>query len=316
MQSERHGEENKPANALFHPIGDAAKLTGVSRSLLRLWEREGLVSPKRTAGGHRMYSSEDLSRLREINRLRTMERINLAAIRRELGTQDSDVFHEPQADLGVMGHRLRALRTARGLSLAAVAEQSGLSTSFLSAVERGQSSISVANLFKLADAYGTTVPALGSDHQSEQRSVLHPEDRPRYVAGGGRVVIEDLIAAPGALEAQHVEILPGGGSEEAYAHPGEELIYVLSGSLLFWIDDQERYRLAPGDTLYFRSTQSHRWGNEGNAPVRVLWINVPLVQHSMIDSARQGATSRRPADIRRDSNQQAGGATETTSGTR
>ena len=306
MHPEGSIEEEAPASGLLHPIRDAATLTGASPGLLRLWEREGLVSPKRTPGGHRLYSSEDLARLRQINRLRMVDRLNLAAIRRELGSDGSNASHASDGELGVMGHRLRALRTARGLSLAAVAEQSGLSISFLSAVERGQSNMSVASLFKLADAYGTTVPALGANQPSEQRNVLHPEDRPRYVAGGGRVVIEDLIATPGALEAQRVEIMPGGGSEEAYAHPGEELIYVLSGSLLFWIDDREQYRLEPGDTLYFRSTQSHRWWNEGDIPVSVLWVNVPLVQHSTSGSERQSATHRHSGGIKRDSNVETG----------
>ena len=292
MASEDNNDLKGQASALLHTIGDAAKLTGVSKSLLRLWEREGLVKPGRTAGGHRLYSSENLARLRQIARLRRMDRLNTAAIRRELGADRDSSPQISTADLGAMGHRLRALRTARGLSLATVAEQSGLSISFLSAVERGQSSISVGNLFKLADAYGTTVPALGADHPTEERNVLHPNDRPRYVAGGGRVVIEDLIATPGALEAQRVEILPGGSSEEAYAHPGEEFIFVLSGALSFWIDEQEQYRLEPGDTIYFRSTEVHRWKNEGDVPVNVIWINVPLVQHAESAALRHSAAHR------------------------
>lgn len=291
MASEGSDNRGAQTGALLHSIGDAANLTGVSRSLLRLWEREGLVTPQRTPGGHRLYSSDDLARLRQIARLRRVDRLNIAAIRRELGP-DTVPTPPPNAGLRSVGQRLRALRTARGLSLATVAEQSGLSISFLSAVERGQSRMSVANLFKLADAYGTTVPALGTDHPTEQRAVLHPSDRPHYVAGGGRVVIEDLIATPGALEAQHVQILPGGGSEEPYAHPGEELVYVLTGSLIFWINERERYRLEPGDALHFRSTEVHRWRNEGDEPVSIVWVNVPLVQESETSTTRHGASHR------------------------
>lgn len=308
MRPEESDRAQAAPDLLLHSIGDAANLTGVSRSLLRLWEREGLVSPRRTAGGHRLYSSDDLARLRRIAHLRRVDGLNLAAIRRELGTDDLNGFPPPTVDRGLMGHRLRALRSARGLSLAAVAEQSGLSISFLSAVERGQSNMSVANLFKLADAYGTTVPALGADHPAEQRNVLHPRDRPRYVAGGGRVLIEDLIATPGALEAQHVEILPGGGSEDAYAHPGEELVHVLSGALSFWIDEREQYRLEPGDTLYFRSTQVHRWANEGDVPVCVIWVNVPLVQQdgSGSRSERHQAAHRPREGVRHGTRARAG----------
>ena len=258
--------------------------------MLRLWERERLISPQRTPGGHRLYSADDLRRLRLIARLRRLERLNTAAIRRELGAADGGGEVQAPEAAPALGARLRALRAARGWSLAEVAEKSGLSVSFLSAVERGQSRISVGNLFKLADAYGTTVPGLSPDYRPDRRSVLHPRDRPRYVAGGGLVVIEDLISRPGALEAQRIEVRPGGGSEEAYAHPGEEFIYVLSGQLVFWIDERERHRLAAGDSLSFRSSRPHRWLNDGDAPATVLWINVPVVE-----GPAAGAGNRRTA---------------------
>ena len=52
---------------VLHPIGEAARLTGVSRGMLRLWERERLISPQRTSGGHRLYSADDLRRLRPLD---------------------------------------------------------------------------------------------------------------------------------------------------------------------------------------------------------------------------------------------------------
>lgn len=260
-------------------IGEAAELVGVSRAMLRLWEREQLIRPTRSRGGHRLYSPEDISRMREIVRLRTEERLNAAAIRRELGPIESPGDRldgdEQQPDVG---QRLRHLRTEHGWSLAEVAQQSGLSVSFLSSVERGTSSISVGNLFKLADAYGTTVPGLGAERPRGPRSMLHPGDRRQYVAASGRVLIEDLIASPGTLEAQRIEIQPGGGSGEAYTHPGEEFIYLLGGCLTFLIDEAEQYRLTEGDSLFFRSERSHRWWNDGDTAAVVLWINVPLIE--------------------------------------
>ena len=189
--------------------------------------------------------------------------------------------------------RLWEPRTAEGLSLAALATRSGLSISFLSAAECGQSNISVGSRFKVADALGTRVPGLAAETRSDGRGVVRPEDRPRYVAGGGRMVIEDLLVGPGALEAQRIEIRPDGGSEDPYAHPGEEFVYVLTGRITFWIDEHERHDLTPGDALYFRSTRPHRWCNEGDEPATVLWINVPVV-----DSATSGAAGRRTAKRR------------------
>jgi len=274
----RTDPETEVAGVALHAIGEAAQLTGVSPGLLRVWEREQLIRPSRTTGGHRLYSSEDLQRLRQIARLRRIDQLNVAAIRRELGAVADGNGHPATDTPKDLGRRLRALRASREWSLAEVAAKSGLSISFLSAVERGQSMISVGNLFKLADAYGTTVPGLGPDSRTDHRGVLHPRDRPRYVAAKGRVMIEDLIARPEALEAQRIEVRPGGGSEESYTHPGEEFVYVLSGQLTFWIDEQEHYRLQAGDSLSFQSTRLHRWLNEGTETTTLLWINVPVVE--------------------------------------
>ncbi|MDQ3512198.1 MAG: cupin domain-containing protein, partial [Chloroflexota bacterium] len=271
-------------------------LTGVSREILRVWERERLISPRRTPGGHRLYSGDDLQRLREIARMRRMDQFNAAAIRRELGPADGAASRPEPGTSSDLGARLRALRTGRGWSLADVAATCGLSVSFLSAVERGQSSISVGNLFKLADAYGTTVPGLNPDYRSDHGRVLRPQDRPRYVAAQGRVVIEDLITRPGTLEAQRIVIHPGGGSEEPYTHPGEELIHVLAGALTFWLDETERYALGEGDTLFFRSTRLHRWWNEGETTTTVLWINVPIVDATGDGSGERASARWRGAD--------------------
>jgi DNA-binding transcriptional MerR regulator/mannose-6-phosphate isomerase-like protein (cupin superfamily) len=304
MPPEPGPESVRNDGSLYHSIGDAAALTGVSRSLLRLWEREGLISPRRTAGGHRLYSSDDVARLRQIANLRRLDGLGVAGIRREIGVSAPTAAN---ADLKATGRRLRAIRQARGLSLAAVAERTGISISFLSAVERGQSSMSVARLFKLADAYGTTVPAFGVDQPTEPQQILHPQERPRYVAGGGMVVMEDLIAPGSAIEAQHMVIAPGGGSEEAYAHAGEEFLYIISGTLSFWIDDGPAYQLNPGDALTFSSTRLHHWRNEGTEPVTLIWVNVPLAhQQDRSPNGRPAAMSWSPLPGQLDRNQRAG----------
>jgi DNA-binding transcriptional MerR regulator/quercetin dioxygenase-like cupin family protein len=297
MHSQKREEESQEEQAtadMLYPIGEVARLLGVSRSLLRLWEREGLISPQRTPGGHRFYTDEDVLRLRRIAHLRRVDHLNTAGIRREIGHEEPATTTAPSESRSELGPRLRALRNQQGLSLAAAAERSGLSTSFLSAVERGQASISLANLFKLADAYGTTVPGLRST-RPQSGKVVRSAERPRFIDQPGLVIIEDLITRPGALEAQHIEILPGGGSEEAYAHPGEEFIYVLSGQLEFWIDEHEHYSLRAGDALCLPSTQLHRWHNESSSPALVLWMNVPLVEQPPLKAtSRHTARQRSP----------------------
>ena len=62
-------------------ISVAAELAGVHPQTLRIYERKGLVSPKRTAGNSRRYSPRDIERLREIHDLTQQRGINLAGVK-------------------------------------------------------------------------------------------------------------------------------------------------------------------------------------------------------------------------------------------
>jgi MerR family transcriptional regulator/heat shock protein HspR len=67
-------------------ISVAAELAGLHPQTLRIYEREGLLDPGRTAGGTRRYSQADIARLAEITTL-TSDGLNLAGIRRVLELQ-------------------------------------------------------------------------------------------------------------------------------------------------------------------------------------------------------------------------------------
>jgi MerR family transcriptional regulator, heat shock protein HspR len=62
-------------------ISVAAELAGVHPQTLRIYERKGLVQPKRTPGNSRRYSERDVARLRMIQRLTQEEGMNLAGVR-------------------------------------------------------------------------------------------------------------------------------------------------------------------------------------------------------------------------------------------
>jgi MerR family transcriptional regulator/heat shock protein HspR len=63
-------------------ISVAAQLSGLHAQTLRSYDRLGLVSPGRSAGGGRRYSARDIALLREVQRLSQEEGVNLAGIKR------------------------------------------------------------------------------------------------------------------------------------------------------------------------------------------------------------------------------------------
>ena len=69
-------------------ISVAADLVGMHPQTLRIYEQKGLVRPKRTAGNTRLYSDQDVERLRLIQRLTTELGLNLAGVERVLHLED------------------------------------------------------------------------------------------------------------------------------------------------------------------------------------------------------------------------------------
>jgi len=84
MGASSYNPEGRPSSEYseraVYVISVAADLAGVHPQTLRIYERKGLLSPKRTAGNSRRYSERDVERLRQIQRL-TQEGVNLAGVR-------------------------------------------------------------------------------------------------------------------------------------------------------------------------------------------------------------------------------------------
>jgi MerR family transcriptional regulator/heat shock protein HspR len=73
-------ERSHDDNAVYI-ISVAAELAGVHPQTLRIYERKGLLSPKRTAGNTRRYSERDIERLRSIQQLTQQAGVNLAGVK-------------------------------------------------------------------------------------------------------------------------------------------------------------------------------------------------------------------------------------------
>lgn len=77
-----------PREAGVYIISVAAELAGVHPQTLRTYERKGLLTPKRTAGGTRRYSERDVARVQLIQQLTQEEGVNLAGVLRILALED------------------------------------------------------------------------------------------------------------------------------------------------------------------------------------------------------------------------------------
>jgi len=252
-------------------ISDVAHRLGISSSALRAWEALGLVAPQRSRSRYRLYAESDVRLLQRAIFLRRARGLNPAAIVHVLRKQGVAVT--PAGAWQSPGQRFRRLRLKRGLSLAQVARATGVSVGFLSALERGQMRSSVATLRRIARFYKTNIISL-FETNGDAPVLVRPPER-KILETSPKVRMELLAWGNTAMEPHLFRIKPGGGSGDSYAHEGEEFLHVLRGEFEIWLQNQGRYRLKPGDSLYFESSTPHRWKNPGRSEAWILWVNTP-----------------------------------------
>ena len=92
-------EDNEPDRERgVYMISVAAGLAGMHPQTLRIYESRGLITPKRSAKNTRLYSQEDVERLRRIQELTTELGMNLAGV---------EAVFELEAELARMRRRMR-----------------------------------------------------------------------------------------------------------------------------------------------------------------------------------------------------------------
>ena len=260
----------------YFNISEVARILNISPSTLRVWETAGLITLRRSDAGYRMFTLDDIKRLKKIKFLKSSKNFNTGGLLHFLSQNGSShPSSVPKSNFSskIIARKLRGLRLQQGLTLKGVAERTGLSVGFLSSLERAQTNASIATLQKLAKLYRTNILSFFDD-SGQERKLVRPAERKVLEAQPG-TRIELLALGQTIMESQLWRIAPGASSGGAYSHEGEEFIYVIQGRFEIWLDELEHYELRPGDSLYFSSTQSHHWLNPGKTETTLLWINTP-----------------------------------------
>ena len=77
--------KNNTEEKLYYSISEVARITGLEPYVLRYWEKEfPTLSPRKTRGGNRMYTRNDIELINRIKHLRTQEKLTIAGARNKL----------------------------------------------------------------------------------------------------------------------------------------------------------------------------------------------------------------------------------------
>lgn len=157
------------------------------------------------------------------------------------------------------------------MTLQEVADVAGFSVGFISQIERGITIPSLTSLVAVCRALNTDV---GSFFQTPKvgAPITRREGRPVYAVGGtpGSTVTYERLSAsfPGNILRSTLIHEPPGFRSEPMSHEGEEIFFIVEGSLTIEIGG-ERTILEAGDSAHFPSTMTHVTWNHTTEPTTI-----------------------------------------------
>jgi transcriptional regulator with XRE-family HTH domain len=199
-----------------------------------------------------------------------------------------------------LGERIRAARTARGLSLRATAAEAAISPSLLSQVETGKVQPSVSTLYAIVSCLGLSLDEVLGNHPPEEaapapRGRAHPVqelvDAPEIVMQNGVTWRSLAVGGDEGIDAVLATYQPGAASsldETHMRHVGVEHGYIVRGELTLKLDF-DTFVLRPGDSLCFDAQRPHYYYNHTDDVAEGVWYIV---------GSRRTPTVDAPVDIR------------------
>jgi transcriptional regulator with XRE-family HTH domain len=191
-----------------------------------------------------------------------------------------------------VGALIRARRRQQQMTLMDLGAVADVSVGYLSQVERDHATPSLGTLAQIARALGVSVEyfvAAPAPHNALTRA----GERNRFSIDGSSIVYERLGADfPGNQLSSFVMLVPPGYRSETVAHEGEEILYVLEGSITQRLDGEEMVMNA-GDSLHFRGNRPHSWSNHTDQPARLLWTGTLALFRSTARPASQVAAKQK-----------------------
>lgn len=180
----------------------------------------------------------------------------------------------------IVGKKLKAIRHKTDMTIQELADKSKVSSNMISRIERGLTIPSVEILMKLAGVFDKSINYFVEEVTTTHEVVFsRPGQRDKTVYDDERNMHTESFTS-GLRDPQFTSFFctveKGGSSgKDNMYHPGDELIYILEGTLRMNIAG-EVHILQAGDSLSFKSHLPHRWDNIGPGDAKVIWTLSPF----------------------------------------
>ena len=168
-----------------------------------------------------------------------------------------------------LAQRLKGLRAERGWSLDAAARETGVSKAMLGQIERGESSATVATLWKIATGFRVSFSSfIEPTPDALDETLYRVADDIRQQPAGEGMQVAPLFPYEGrfGFELFELTLLPGYQREsEPHEHGVTEHVIVISGTMEVLVDGEWR-SLDQGEAVRFAADRPHGYRNLGIAP--------------------------------------------------
>jgi DNA-binding transcriptional MerR regulator/quercetin dioxygenase-like cupin family protein len=287
-------ENRKDVNQdeLCFTITDVARQIGVVPATIRNWEKQGLFTAARTDSGYRVYSVDDIERLRNIRRYSKDENMGIKAIRMLCAPRQDLVSRARSGPPGeatvskkLLSRKWKEYRLSRGYLLEDVANAAGISTSYLSMIENDQTrNVSFKVMQRLAGFYGENILYYFNGAENDQPLIRAGEGEVFSIGIDGVRVQSVSTRKEYTLSPMLYTVQAGAGRRNPVTHHGDEFMHVLAGQVKITLAGRE-HDLQAGDSFSFHSREPHSWYNSGRTEAKILWVYTHL--ESVVSSAGQ-----------------------------
>jgi len=178
-----------------------------------------------------------------------------------------------------IGEKLRTLRLRKKLGLVELGKHTGFSAALLSKLERGKLYPTLPTLVRIAAVFNVGLEHFFNDDRKRHViSLVRKEERQRFPERPGTPDVSyffealDYPANSRKLSSYYAEFQKIGKEKlKPHTHPGVELVYVLTGTLVVTVGSEPQ-RLSEGDSLYFDSSIPHTYLRGDDAPCSALVV--------------------------------------------
>ena len=261
-------------------INQVAKMLGVVSATIRNWEKNGLITVKRSPSNYRIFTLDDIETLKKIKEYSIEKHMGTHAIKMLLpSASDSGLenFVEQQKEVyyskKLLSEKWREIRRQQGYTLEEVSKAVGISVTHLSKLENG-GNVSLDLLNKLAHFYRESPLYFMKPSVQDNHLVRKGMGDPIQLKNDEGIEMVSLVAMRNHMMYPVLcTVKPGCGNLIPHTHNGEEMLYIFTGVVEVRLNDDPPYILHPGDTFYYRGSDLHSWQNVTTKPAKILRVH-------------------------------------------